>query len=129
MRVAERPEAALMEETTPSILQGKRGVSNLERRHSTYMRSSQPKKTPPTSVGASKPVEPGIDNEKVMQLRSLAHDLSNALEGILQACYLLSHAELSADNRRWVQLIDTSSQDAARINREIRASLRALSSE
>ena len=93
------------------------------------MRSSQRKKTLPTSVGPSKPLEPGIDNEKVMQLRTLAHDLSNALEAILQACYLLSHAELSADNRRWVQLIDTSSQDAARINREIRTSLRALSSE
>jgi hypothetical protein len=93
------------------------------------MRSSPRKKTPHTSVGASKAPEAGIDNEKVKQLRSLAHDLSNALEAILQACYLLSHAELSADNRRWVQLIDTSSQDAARINREIRASLRGLSTE
>jgi hypothetical protein len=93
------------------------------------MRSSQRKKTPSSSAAASKPLKPGIDNETVMQLRSLAHDLSNALEAILQACYLLSHAELSPDNRRWVQLIDTSSQDAARINREIRTSLRALSSE
>ena len=92
------------------------------------MRSSQPKKTPGKSSHA-KPVKPSIDHEKIMQLRSLAHDLSNALEAILQACYLLSHAELSADNRRWVQVIDTSSQDAARINREIRKSLRALSGE
>jgi hypothetical protein len=93
------------------------------------MRSSQRKKAPPKSVPEAKPVNPGMDHEKIMQLRSLAHDLSNALEAILQACYLLSHAELNADNRRWVQLIDTSSQDAARINREIRASLRALSGE
>jgi hypothetical protein len=93
------------------------------------MRSSQRKKTPRTSGAAAKPLTPGVDHEKIMQLRALAHDLSNALEAILQACYLLSHAELSADNRRWVQLIDTSSQDAARINREIRTSLRALSSE
>ncbi|HXU17794.1 MAG TPA: hypothetical protein VN708_21860 [Terriglobales bacterium] len=93
------------------------------------MRSSQRKKTTHPSAAASKPPKPGIDHEKVKQLRTLAHDLSNSLEAILQACYLLSHAELNADNRRWVQLIDTSSQDAARINREIRTSLRALSSE
>ena len=93
------------------------------------MRSSQRKKTPGKSASRGKPIKPAIDVEKLMQLRSLAHDLSNALEAILQACYLLSHAELSSDNRRWVQLIDTSSQDAARINREIRTSLRALSGE
>ncbi|HKR84717.1 MAG TPA: hypothetical protein VJS37_11105 [Terriglobales bacterium] len=93
------------------------------------MRSSQHKKTPQKSVPKAKPLNPGMEHESIMQLRSLAHDLSNALEAILQACYLLSHAELNADNRRWVQLIDTSSQDAARINREIRASLRALSGE
>ena len=64
-----------------------------------------------------------------MQLRSLAHDLSNSLEAILQACYLLGHAKLDADSRRWVELIDQSSQHAARINREIRKALRALSGE
>ena len=64
-----------------------------------------------------------------MQLRSLAHDLSNSLEAILQGCYLLGHAKLDADSRRWVKLIDQSSQDAARINREIRKALRALSGE
>jgi K+-sensing histidine kinase KdpD len=64
-----------------------------------------------------------------MQLRSLAHDLSNSLEAILQACYLLGHAKVDADSRRWIQLIDQSSQDAARINREIRKALRALSGD
>ena len=64
-----------------------------------------------------------------MQLRSLAHDLSNALEAILQAGYLLGHAKLDPDAKRWLQLIDQSSQDAARINREIRKLLRALSGE
>jgi hypothetical protein len=93
------------------------------------MRSSSHKKTPGKPVASAKPVKAGVDVDKVMQLRSLAHDLSNSLEAILQACYLLSHAELSADNRRWVQMIDASSQDAARINREIRTTLRALSGE
>ncbi len=69
------------------------------------------------------------DHEHIMQMRTLAHDLSNSLEAILQGCYLLGHAKLDADSRRWVQLIDQSSQDAARINREIRKALRTLSGD
>ena len=61
-----------------------------------------------------------------MHLRALAHDLSNALEAILQASYLLTQAKLSEDAKRWAQLIDTSSQEAARINRELRKSLREM---
>jgi hypothetical protein len=55
--------------------------------------------------------------------------LSNALEAILQASYLVSRGKLDADTQRWAQLIETSSQEAARINREIRKSLRALGEE
>ena len=65
----------------------------------------------------------------VAQLRTLAHDLSNALEVILQATYLLSQGKLEADNKRWAELIDTSSQSAAQINREMRKILRSLSDE
>lgn len=60
-------------------------------------------------------------------MRTLAHDLSNSLEAILQASYLISQAKLPDDTKRWVQLIDASSQEAARINREIRKALRAIS--
>jgi nitrogen-specific signal transduction histidine kinase len=66
---------------------------------------------------------------EVAHLRTLAHDLSNALEAILQASYLVSRGKLDADTKRWAQLIETSSQEAARINREIRKSLRALGEE
>ncbi len=65
--------------------------------------------------------------EEVAQLRSLAHDLSNSLEAILQAAYLLSQGRLDGDSKRWAQLIDSSSQEAARINREMRKVLRSLS--
>jgi len=67
--------------------------------------------------------------EDVTRLRALAHDLSNALEAILQASYLLSHGKLEADNKRWARLIETSSEQAARINREMRKLLRSLSEE
>ena len=67
--------------------------------------------------------------DEVGRLRLLAHDLSNSLEAILQATYLLQQAKLEGDNQRWVQLIDVSSQEAARVNREIREALRSLSAE
>ena len=62
-------------------------------------------------------------------MRTLAHDLSNALEAILQASYLLTQSKLDEDPKRWAQLIDSSSQEAARLNREIRKLLRSLSEE
>jgi len=61
------------------------------------------------------------------RLRSLAHDLSNALETLLQASYLLNQADLDANSQKWVHMIDSASQEAARINREIREILRAQS--
>jgi|SRR5207248_485691 len=65
--------------------------------------------------------------DEVARLRSLAHDLSNSLEAILQAAYLLSQGRLDGDSKRWAQLIDSSSQEAARINRDMRKVLLALS--
>ena len=67
--------------------------------------------------------------DEVAGLRVLAHDLSNSLEAILQATYLLQQAKIEGEGQRWVQLIDSSSQDAVRINREIRKALRSLSGE
>lgn len=58
-------------------------------------------------------------------LRALAHDLSNSLETIMQASYLLAQTELDENAKKWADLIDQASRDAARINREIREILRA----
>lgn len=71
----------------------------------------------------------GTEKTEIIRMRSLAHDLSNALEAILQASYLLSQAKLNEDGKRWVQLIDNSSQEAARINRELRKLLRQMSGD
>ena len=65
----------------------------------------------------------------VEHLRTLAHDLSNSLEAIMQASYLLGQGKLEAESKRWAELIETSSNEAARINREIRKALRALSGD
>ena len=93
------------------------------------MRPSHRKSSSQKSPANSKAINPTVENPNVKQLRSLAHDLSNSLEAILQASYLLSHAKLDADSRRWAQLIDTASQDAARTNREMRKLLRVISEE
>ena len=68
-----------------------------------------------------------LPGDTVARLRSLAHDLSNAIETIMQASYLLAQAKLEDDNKKWVELIDKASQDAALINREIREILRSNS--
>ena len=63
------------------------------------------------------------------KLRALAHDLSNSIEAIMQASYLLAQAKLDPESKRWAQLLQTSSDEAARINREIRKLLRAMDEE
>jgi signal transduction histidine kinase len=68
-----------------------------------------------------------MPQDVIMQLRALAHDLSNSIETILQAGYLLGQAKLDPNHKKWVQLIDTASQDAAKINRQIRDILRSQS--
>ena len=77
--------------------------------------------TPPTVPPAK------MAPEVVMRLRNLAHDLSNSIETVMQASYLLAQAKLDDNNTKWVELIDNAARDAARINREIREILRSQS--
>ena len=59
------------------------------------------------------------------KLRALAHDLSNSVETIMQASYLLAQSNLDDTSKKWAELIDKASRDCAKINREIREILRA----
>ena len=68
---------------------------------------------------------PKMAPEVIARLRSLAHDLSNSIETILQASYLLGQLKLDPNGKKWAHLIDTATQDAARINRQIREILRS----
>jgi len=61
------------------------------------------------------------------ELRALAHDLSNALETIVQATYLISQAGPPESSRRWVEMIDQASKDAVKINNKLREIMRAHS--
>jgi signal transduction histidine kinase len=59
------------------------------------------------------------------KLRTLAHDLSNSVETIMQASYLLGQSNLDDTSKKWAELIDKASRDCAKINREIRDILKA----
>ena len=65
-----------------------------------------------------------IPADLARELRFLAHDLSNALETIVQATYLITQAGPPEDSRRWVEMIDQASQDAVQINSKLRQLLR-----
>lgn len=65
-----------------------------------------------------------LQSETVTKLRILAHDLSNSIETIMQASYLLAQVKLDENDGKWLSMIDQAAQDAARINREIREILR-----
>jgi hypothetical protein len=68
-----------------------------------------------------------LQSETVTKLRTLSHDLSNYIETIMQASYLLAQADLDDNNKKWLSMVDKASQDAARVNREIREILRSHS--
>lgn len=68
-----------------------------------------------------------MTSEDNAKLRTLAHDLSNSIETIMQASYLLGQVSLDETGKKWLGLIDNATRDAARINREIRDILRAQS--
>jgi DNA-binding MarR family transcriptional regulator len=73
--------------------------------------------TPPNKIPA----------ELAKELRTLAHDLSNSLETIVQATYLISQSGPPDSTRRWVELIDQASQEAVKINQKLRQLLRSQS--
>jgi len=56
----------------------------------------------------------------VEHLGMLSHDLSNSLETILQAAYLLQEAKLEGTHKKWARMIDTAASEATHTNREIR---------
>lgn len=66
-----------------------------------------------------------IPAEQANAIRKLAHDLSNALEIIVQSSYLLSTTELDELGKKWVALLDQGTQQAAGLNRELREYVRA----
>jgi len=96
--------------TTSNILQGERRLSNALLRQNAQE----------SMENSNNPQLNALDD-----IRALAHDLSNSLEIILQAAYLLAESELEAKDKRWAEMIDTAARDAAQINHKLLEILRS----
>ena len=79
---------------------------------------SEPAKTPSNAV-------PQIPEELALEIRRLAHDLSNALEIIVQTSYLLSMAELKEPATDWLRMMDSGVVKALEINVQLREYIKA----
>ncbi len=66
------------------------------------------------------PNSPTIPVEQAKEIRRLSHDLSNALEIIVQANYLLSAMSHDESAKQWIRLLDSGVVQAAGINRSLR---------
>jgi len=78
--------------------------------------------TPSQAEGlAAAPSPDLIPEELALEIRRMAHDLSNALEIIVQTSYLLSTAELKEPASDWLRMLDSGVMKALDINQALRA--------
>lgn len=68
----------------------------------------------------SEAVRPTLAAEQAQEIQHLAHDLSNALEIVIQTSFLLGTVELDENARQWHAMLDRGVTQAAEINRKIR---------
>jgi hypothetical protein len=66
-----------------------------------------------------------IPEELAIEIRRLAHDLSNALEIIVQTSYLLGMAELKEPASDWLRMLDTGVVKALDLNLQLREYVKA----
>jgi hypothetical protein len=66
-----------------------------------------------------------IPEELALEIRRMAHDLSNALEIIVQTSYLLSMAELKEPASDWLRMMDSGVNKALELNLQLREYIKA----
>lgn len=71
------------------------------------------------------PNEEMIPEDLAVEMRKLAHDLSNALEIIVQTSYLLSTVEMKEPATDWLRMLDNGVQKALDINLALRTYIKA----
>jgi hypothetical protein len=72
---------------------------------------------PSTSTPASNAT---IPEELSIEIRRIAHELSNSLEVIVQTSYLLSMAELKDPAAEWLRMLDSGVNKALELNGQLR---------
>jgi hypothetical protein len=68
-----------------------------------------------------------IPEELALEIRRMAHDLSNSLEIIVQTSYLLSMAELKEPASDWLRMLDSGVNKALEMNLQLRNYIKAHS--
>ncbi len=66
-----------------------------------------------------------IPEDLALEIRRLAHDLSNALEIVVQTSFLLSTAELKEPASDWLGMLDAGVTKCLDINLELRKFIKA----
>lgn len=66
-----------------------------------------------------------IPEDLALEVRRLAHDLSNALEIVVQTSYLLSTADLKEPASGWLAMLDSGVTKCLDINLELRKFIKA----
>jgi ABC-type branched-subunit amino acid transport system ATPase component len=69
-----------------------------------------------------------IPEELALEIRKLAHDLSNAMEIIVQTNYLLGTVELKEPASEWLRMLDNGVNRALEINLALRTYIKAHAS-
>ncbi|HEX4022886.1 MAG TPA: hypothetical protein VHX63_17200 [Acidobacteriaceae bacterium] len=83
---------------------------------------------PSTTEGVRAPESERIPPQPAAQIRALLHDLSNALEIVVQSEYLLSTAAEAPElSKEWLGLLDKGTQQAIQLNKQLREYVRAHS--
>ena len=74
------------------------------------------------------PAQPkSIPEQQAKEIRRLSHDLSNALEIVLQTSFLLGTIPLDDDAKKWRTMLENGVQQAADLNRQLREYVRGNS--
>jgi hypothetical protein len=102
---------------------GESYVWELSSNLTTYYRSTADPMSEPSAK--NEPVaQQQIPEDLALEIRRLAHDLSNALEIIVQTSYLLNMAELKEPASDWLRMMDTGVTKALDLNQQLREYIR-----
>jgi len=96
-----------------------KGVYLVRRRHF-QMTEAKKQLSQATSNSQAAPDVEKIPEDLSVEMRRIAHDLSNALEIILQTSYLLSTTEMKEPASDWLRMLDDGVQKAMSLNLELR---------
>ena len=75
----------------------------------------------PSTAARSSADPQHIPEELALEIRRMAHDLSNSLEIIVQTSYLLSMADLKEPASDWLRMLESGVNKALELNLHLRA--------